>query len=223
MQDLSGHKWNRLECLGFAYRKGKAYFWWFRCDCGTVKIIDSKPVKQGKVKSCGCLHRERGATIARMHLQTHGHALENKPSRVYTIWATMKQRCENPLASKYQNYGGRGILVCPSWSKNFERFLLDMGEPPSDQHQIERIDNNDDYYPENCRWATRKEQARNRRDNHLLTFQGKTATMVEWAEITGLRYDNIKNRINRLKWPVDLALTKPQRHITRISHATSHQ
>lgn len=146
----------------------------------------------------------------------HGHAFVGKVSKIYTLWLGMKARCENPNATKYYMYGARGITVCDRWKK-FENFLADMGEPPAVGMQLDRKDNDGPYSPDNCRWATRKEQARNRRDNHFLELNGKRATIAEWAEITGIEYSNIKNRINHLRWPVSRALTQPVKHLCRTA------
>lgn len=125
---------------------------------------------------------------------------------LYTKWTCMLGRCENPQNPTFKRYGGRGIKVCSSWH-NFRNFINDMGIPSTRAMQIDRKNNNGNYQPDNCRWATRKEQARNRRDNHFLEFRGNRATIAEWSEVTGIRYDNIKNRINNLGWSVQRALT----------------
>lgn len=131
-----------------------------------------------------------------------------KVDRLYTTWVVMKQRCQNPKHHKYPMYGGRGIKVCKRWNL-FQNFLTDMGHPPKPGMQIERKNNNGNYTRSNCRWASRKEQARNRRDNHILEFRGLRACFAEWSERTGIKYDNIKNRINNLRWTTERALTTP--------------
>jgi len=120
----------------------------------------------------------------------------------------MIERCHNPKATKYAAYGGRGIHVCERW-KSFVLFYADMGSPPTADHQLDRIDNNGDYSPQNCRWATRIQQARNRRNNHLLEFNGLRLTISEWSERTGISYENIKNRVNNLGWSPARALCTP--------------
>lgn len=126
----------------------------------------------------------------------------------FYIWCTMRQRCSNPKNHKYHRYGGRGIKFCARWSR-FEAFLSDMGRRPTPQHTLDRINNDGNYEPGNVRWATRHQQARNRMTNHFLEYRGRRATIAEWSEITGIRYGNIKNRINNLKWSVRDALTIP--------------
>lgn len=123
----------------------------------------------------------------------------------------MVDRCTNPNACEFKNYGGRGIVVCDSWRHSFPNFLSDMGHRPSRKHSIDRIDNSLGYCPENCRWATIVTQARNRRNNRILTHDGKSMCIAEWAEATGIRQANIVNRINNLGWSVERALTTKKR------------
>lgn len=125
----------------------------------------------------------------------------------YRAWRDMHTRCRNPNARNYYNYGGRGIVVCERWSR-FAPFLKDMGFRPSPKHTLERRDNAGDYTPENCRWATRKEQARNRRTSRFLTLNGQTKSVVEWAEHTGIPQDVLRKRL-RMKWPTERVLTSP--------------
>lgn len=123
-------------------------------------------------------------------------------------WRAMRQRCYYAKFKQYADYGGRGIIVCERWKDSFENFLEDMGPKPSPQHSLDRKDTDGNYTPENCRWATKLEQAQNARSNVLLTFQGKTQTISAWAKEIGMNYDTLKFRI-QLGWPVEEALTKP--------------
>lgn len=138
----------------------------------------------------------------------HGHASENSPS--YRTWRGMLTRCNNPADANRHNYGGRGIRVCDRWRTDFAAFLADMGERPSDDHSIDRIDVNGNYEPGNCRWATPTEQANNTRTNRLITIDGTTHTMAEWARLMGVRDCVPMNRIRR-GWSEQDAVLQPRR------------
>lgn len=141
----------------------------------------------------------------------HGHATNSATTPIYRIWNTMKQRCTNPNNSHYQYYGARGIKVCARWFHNFQNFLDDMGEPPHG-HQLDRINNDGNYEPGNCRWVTRVEQARNKRTNRRLVFDGQSLTITEWAARVGIPRGTIEKRLDQFGWSITQALT-----IKRIS------
>jgi len=122
----------------------------------------------------------------------------------------MKERCSNPKSGTYKNYGARGITVCPEWTDSFENFLRDMGPHPGSGYSIDRIDNEGDYEPGNCRWATKKTQNRNRRNIRRINFKGEIRGLAEWAEKLDLNYKTISDRI-RLGWNPDRTLTAPVR------------
>ena len=178
-------------------------YWLCICICGQQRKVLAKNLTNGRSKSCGCRKTYR----QRLHMKVQGMSATKK--REYTIWYNMIQRCYNHTHKNYHQYGGRGITVCYRWH-SFFNFLLDIGEKPSRELSLERIDNNNNYFKENCKWATRREQARNRRTNRLLTFNGQTKTLIEWAEVTNLPPYMIRNRLNR-DWTIAHALTTPVR------------
>lgn len=174
--------------------------WEAQCDCGTVKAVDSNSLKTGASQSCGCLRRE----LVRVKNLSHGKS----KTALYRVWASMLERCEKKICRSYPEYGGRGIKVCPRWH-SFSNFLEDVGDRPSPKHSLDRIRNDGDYEPSNVRWATYKEQARNKRNNTNLTFNGKTQCIAQWAEELGVNRSTISTRLRREKLSVDKALTKP--------------
>lgn len=133
------------------------------------------------------------------------HGMKGTPT--YKTWEAMKARCGNPRQGSYKDYGARGIIICERWLK-FENFYEDMGEKP-DNTSIDRIDNNGNYEPQNCRWATRTEQNRNSRHNRLMTRDGKTQSMSAWAEEFGISYNIFMQRLDKLGWPFEKALLTP--------------
>jgi len=140
----------------------------------------------------------------------HGHSRSregHRPSHAYYSWQAMRRRCYDENLPKYPEYGGRGIQVCERWRNSFADFLEDMGEPP-EKHSIDRIDGNGDYTLENCRWATNRTQSRNRKSNHLITFEGEALCMTAWAERLGVSRSLIKDRL-RMGWSVEDAFRLP--------------
>lgn len=162
--DLTGNRYGKLLVIKRHGSISNRPAWLCKCDCGVIVTVKSENLKSGNTKSCGCYKVEiiRNAGMANV---THGYAkrIDGKKSKIYSIWDSMRQRCNNENNCNYENYGLRGIKVCEEWNKSFEAFLKDMGIP-SEGFSIDRINNDGNYEPSNCRWATRSQQRRNRRD-----------------------------------------------------------
>lgn len=198
--DLTGRTFDRWTVF---YRGPNGSYgqtrWVCFCSCGTRSIVAVGNLRNGTSKSCGCLTKEVMSQIKK----THG--LRHSPE--WRIWSHMLDRCRNPKCEKYHCYGGRGIKVCERWHK-FENFYTDMGSRPSPEYTLERKLNNSNYCPENCCWATWKEQRRNKRTNHLLVYNGVTKPLVEWGEESIVGYKTFKNRIKD-GWNIERALNEP--------------
>lgn len=184
--DLSGQRFGRLVALDYE-RAGRRTYWRCMCDCGTEHRVETNNLRRGKSRSCGCL----GAELSSERNSTH----HRSGTQLYRVWASMKRRCNVPTCNSYPDYGGRGISVCDRWANSFEAFLADMGEAPTANHSIDRIDVNGNYEPGNCRWATNKQQSRNRRSNAVFSHDGRSATLTEWAEISGVPLITIRKRL----------------------------
>lgn len=193
--DLSGKRFGRLTAIRPAGSDGSNTWWECICECGAFKKVRFCHLRSGAVKSCGCSTKGR-------HRSQHGMT----DTRIYRIWRQMHQRCENPKAEGYENYGGRGIKVDERWD-NFPNFYEDMGDIPSDKHTLDRIDVGKGYSKDNCKWSTWKEQHNNRRDNHRIEAFGRVQTLHQWAEEYNLPVSTLKNRIYRAKLPPEEALT----------------
>lgn len=190
MKYNTGDRVGRLTILDFERRKNGRVYALCLCDCGNRKWIRNYALGV-YTNSCGCLQQEVRSEVHTKH--GYKHRTE------YNIWCGIKLRTLNPNNPAYKDYGGRGIKVCDRWKDSFENFLADMGERPTKEHSIDRIDNNGDYTPENCRWATRKEQGCNKRTNVLLAYNGEVHPISEWARLLGVTYATIYKRYWRGK------------------------
>lgn len=203
----------RLEMAGMRFGKlvvtepvGKTktggILWLCKCDCGNEVTVQSSYLKNGHTKSCGCLR------VDWCKENSTRHGLEH--TRIYRIWKDMILRCYDKRHASYQRYGGQGISICDEWKDDVQVFYNWATENGyRDGLTIDRKNNDGNYCPENCRWATMKAQANNRRSNVLITYNGKTKNMQQWASDAGIPYQVLWQRISKLGWSADRALTEP--------------
>jgi len=191
IKDFSGSRFGKLLIVSFNKRTKNIYKWNCICDCGKKVIVDIGDLKRGHTKSCGCLHKKLNGLCN---------------SREYHSWRSMVYRCHYKDSISYKNYGAKGIKVCNRWRTSFLNFLEDMGKRP-DGTTLDRIDTSGNYCKDNCRWATWKQQGRNRSNNHIIEAFGKKQTLTGWAEEFGLSRVTIMVRL-KLGWPIELALSK---------------
>lgn len=204
--DLTGQRFGRLTAFcreDFVKKDGKketAYL--CKCDCGDVRKVLAYNLKNGHTESCGCLSLEKRTKARTTHHKTG--------TRIYRIWRGMKTRCENSNDYHYEYYGGRGINVCSEWQRfePFYNWALANGYAKS--LTLERIDNNGNYEPSNCRWATIKEQCNNRRTSRIITHNNVSHTLSEWAAIAKIKRGTLAYRIDN-GWSIDDALNTPIR------------
>jgi len=199
--DLTGQRFHSLLVLCYVgISKNSCHVWLCRCDCGKeIEIPGIYLRRKRPTQSCGCLRLKR----VRAALTKHNLC----GTRIYMIHSLMMARCYCGTRKEYVNYGERGIRVCERWH-DVSLFALDMGEPPSPLHSIERENNDGNYEPENCYWATKKEQQNNTRQNHHVTAFGKTQNVSQWAEETGIPRTRIYHRL-KVGWSPERALTTP--------------
>ena len=198
-KDMAGQTFGRLTVLRRTAEKrgdSREVIWACRCSCGQNANVSGVNLRLKGTKSCGCLQREIIGDIRRTHGLSH--------TSEYSSWQSMMHRCYKPSHDSYPYYGGRGIAVCNAWH-TFESFFEAMGPKPTTDHQIDRRDGTKGYSPENCRWATVKEQALNRTSTRLVTFNNKTMCAADWARELGLTPTGLSNRLDQ--WPIERALT----------------
>ena len=198
--NLTGQRFGKLVVVDRAkdhiQQNGRKIIQWLcKCDCGNTAIVRANNLKTGHSKSCGCTNDKHGLSR----------------TRLYPVWYSMKHRCYNPNDKQYKDYGGRGITVCDEWHdlRNFYKCAFANGYDENAEFgicTIERIDTNRNYEPSNCKWVTQKEQANNKRNNHLITYNGKTQSLAQWADEYNIPHGVLERRINRSHWDIEKAL-----------------
>ncbi|BBD65566.1 hypothetical protein NIES4072_07590 [Nostoc commune NIES-4072] len=202
VKDLVGKRFTKLVVTSLSHKnQDNNYFWNCVCDCGNTVTVRSSSLTTCLTKSCGCIGISKRFQQGQALRLTHGLY----KTSTYNSWAQMKSRCSNPNTPDYENYGGRGITIQPEWN-DFNNFLADMGERPSDKDSLDRIDPQGNYTSTNCRWATQDEQASNRRYHYKIEYQGQTKTISEWSRITGIPISTIRTRIKKFNWTPEKAL-----------------
>lgn len=186
-RDLIHQSFGRLTVTNRLHDRDKSgnVQWQCICSCGNTTIVSTVNLKRGNTRSCGCLRKEM--------MTKHGMNLSSE----YKIWSAIKQRCYNEKHESYDLYGRHGITMCDEWKESFEAFYRDMGPRPSDDHSIDRKDNDLGYSKSNCRWSTHKEQANNRRSNTLYEFNGETKTLADWCRDLNIDYETVHSRLCR--------------------------
>lgn len=209
--NLVGQRFGRLLVLEFSHidRNGGST-WLCKCACGKSKVVSAANLRSGYTQSCGCSRKNQ-------------HEIHSESrTRLYGIWIAMKSRCNNPKNNRYHIYGARGIKVCTEWERDYSAFRgWAVSNGYRDDLTIDRIDNDKGYCPENCRWATPKEQGNNKTTNLVITYMGETHTLSEWAEKLGIDYHTLLRRYHSLKWSIKDTLTTPVKDSERLLELNS--
>lgn len=206
--EMIGNTFNRLTILERRYEpKHRRTKFLCKCECGNECIVDRQKILSGHTKSCGCLQKEKTSKAKYIHGQA-GVNGKNK-SDLYRVWSSMKERCQNPNNKAYKNYGERGIVVCDEWQDFtiFNSWAKDTGYKKG--LTIDRIDNDKGYNPDNCRWATRTEQGRNKRNTIFIKHKGKEMPLVALAEKKSIKYRLLYDRLFSQGWDINKAVNEP--------------
>lgn len=201
MDSIVGKKYGRLKVVSFSHteiktlstsgRKYYNHFYECECECGNKCLVLKQCLISGHTQSCGCLQKDLAAKCQTTHGKCGG--------KLYNTWLNMKARCSNEKLPEYKNYGGKGIKVCKEWQNDYENFYnWAMSNGYKEELSIDRIDNSKGYNPENCRWATREEQANNMTTNIKIEYQGEIHTMKQWSKMLGISYSALRYRKNKL-------------------------
>lgn len=201
--DIANKRFGRLVAIEYIGVINRISHWICQCDCGATVTVSAASLIGENTHSCGCLRKEIAGNVNRTHSKSK--------TPEYKAWCKIIERCDKNYSER-QYYADRGIELCQEWRDSFERFLSDMGPRPSAHHSVDRIDNNRGYFPGNCRWATAKTQANNRRSNHLFTHNDESHTLIEWSEIIGINPKTLSTRIHNYHWTIERALTTPVRN-----------
>ncbi len=209
--DLSGNRYDMLYVIRRVDNSSDGYVQYLcQCDCGNYKIIKADNLRNGNTHSCGCLKKKMMAEKQFKHGSSGGR--HGQSTRLYRIWRGMLSRCYTKSATEYDRYGGRGISVCDDWRYDYCSFMdWAMSNGYSDDLTIDRINNDSDYSPDNCRWVPFEKQLLNKSNNRLLSFNGQIKTITEWANEYNIDRRLLGSRIDRYGWPIDKALTTPVR------------
>ncbi len=210
--DLTGKTFGRLTVISEAEKRNRYVRWLCRCRCGKETTVDAQRLTGGHTKSCGCFKMQRIMETKTIHGMFR--------SSEHAIWRGIKDRCLNPNSTFYEDYGGRGIIICDEWREDFMAFFTHVGQRPSPSHSIDRFPNvNGNYEPGNVRWATKTEQSRNRRNNRLLFLNGVGRLAIEWEPIVKISASTIKDRLSR-GWSQEKALTvRPRKMKNNLAFA----
>lgn len=204
IKDLTGMKFGRLSVAGFEGSSHGTTFWLCKCDCGNTVTVKGSSLRIGGTRSCGCLFKEIHARRLSKHGESH--------TRLHNVWSGMLQRCNDSKSGEYHRYGGRGIKVCEEWLSyvNFRDWALANGydkDAPPRECTLDRIDNDGNYEPNNCRWVSMREQSLNKSGLHLVTYRGVTMTLTQWSEKTGIKRHTLLYRL-KAGWDLDRAFTQ---------------
>lgn len=214
VNDIVGKKFNRLTVLSFDHKKPhpnptKGYFYFYKCqcECGNITVVKRERLISLETKSCGCYGKElRHSLLATKRELNY---------RLYRIWCGMKQRCYNPNNERYIHYGNKGISICSEWLENYDNFYnWAINNGYSEKLSIDRIDNNSNYEPSNCRWTNAKNQATNRTTTNFITYNNQTLSISEWSCKLGINRYTLDSRIER-GWSIEKAFNTPVRKINK--------
>lgn len=201
-KEMIGKTYGNLTVVSYSHKSKSVYFYKCLCGCGKESVVNGSHLRTGHTKSCGCTRS------GICNIEKHGQSKRGETTRLYRTWVAMRQRCFNPLSTKYPYYGERGISVCERWL-SFRNFAADMGVP-AEGMSLDRIDNNKNYCPENCRWASAAQQSRNTSRNIYLAYNGKEQTLTDWANEIGVGFSTLRWRHSQ-GWDAEKILNKPGR------------